>query len=245
MGSDTIYLLVTIAMNLNVLEGNSRLIYFCIKLRYFDWQYASRGPSSLCNSRASCLIGSHFACHTFTRFVYTFTKLDDRRLSTSCVLLVYLVSFVHARKINERLTLKVDRTGFKQIRCVIALDEQRQSLDAEYSVMPHLMHATRLQLPQGRIPRHRHRHPREYPRRHVRHARFPDVIPVASWTTHRHSRDDLREDVGEDVGVGVVECGLCATQVETHSCTNYWSYTGATVCNREVYRRYAVTGDGC
>jgi len=47
---------------------------------------------------------------------------------------------------------------------------------------------------------------REDPRRHVRHARFPEVIPVASWTTRRHSRDDPREDVGEDVGV--VECQL-------------------------------------
>jgi len=28
--------------------------------------------------------------------------------------------------------------------------------------------------------RHRHGHPREDPRRHVRHARFPEVIPVAS-----------------------------------------------------------------
>jgi len=39
---------------------------------------------------------------------------------------------------------------------------------------------------------------------HVRHARFPEVILVASWTTRRHSRDDPREDVG----VGVVECEL-------------------------------------
>jgi len=61
------------------------------------------------------------------------------------------------------------------------------------------------------IPRHRHRHghPPEDPRRHVRHARLP-VIPVAVWTTRSHSRDDPREDVGEDVGVGVgvVECQL-------------------------------------
>ena len=34
----------------------------------------------------------------------------------------------------------------------------------------------------ARIPRHRHRHPREDPRRHVRYARLPEVIPVASWT---------------------------------------------------------------
>jgi len=47
--------------------------------------------------------------------------------------------------------------------------------------------------------RHRHRHPREDPRRHVRHARLPEVIPMASSTT----RDDPREDVGEDVGVRV------------------------------------------
>jgi len=36
--------------------------------------------------------------------------------------------------------------------------------------------------------------------------RFPEVIPVASRTTRRHSRDDPREDVG----VGVVECELNA-----------------------------------
>jgi len=36
---------------------------------------------------------------------------------------------------------------------------------------------------------------------------FPEVIPVASCTTRRHSRDDPRD---EDVGVGVVECGLKA-----------------------------------
>jgi len=29
-----------------------------------------------------------------------------------------------------------------------------------------------------------------------------------SRPTRRHPRDDLREDFGEDVGVGVVECGL-------------------------------------
>jgi len=43
-------------------------------------------------------------------------------------------------------------------------------------------------------------------------ARFPEVIPMTSWTTRRHSRDDPREDVGEDVGVGsgvrVVKCQL-------------------------------------
>jgi len=26
--------------------------------------------------------------------------------------------------------------------------------------------------------------------------------------THRHPRDDPRENVGEDVGIGVVECGF-------------------------------------
>ena len=38
-------------------------------------------------------------------------------------------------------------------------------------------------------------------------ARFPEVIPMASSTTRRHSRDDPREDVGEEVsvGIGVVE----------------------------------------
>ena len=50
----------------------------------------------------------------------------------------------------------------------------------------------------------RHGHPREDPRRHVRHARFPEVIPMARSTTRRHSRDDPREDVG----VGVVESQL-------------------------------------
>jgi len=43
-------------------------------------------------------------------------------------------------------------------------------------------------------------------------ARFPEVIPVASSTTRRHSRDDPRQDVGEEVrvgvGVGAVECQL-------------------------------------
>jgi len=33
--------------------------------------------------------------------------------------------------------------------------------------------------------------------------RFPEVIPMASSTTRRHSRDDPREDVGEEVRVGV------------------------------------------
>ena len=31
---------------------------------------------------------------------------------------------------------------------------------------------------------------------------------MASGTTRRHSRDNPREDVGEDVGVGAVECEL-------------------------------------
>ena len=47
-------------------------------------------------------------------------------------------------------------------------------------------------------------------------ARFPEVIPTASSTIRRHSRDDPREDVGEEVCVGVgvrvrvgaVECQL-------------------------------------
>jgi len=34
-------------------------------------------------------------------------------------------------------------------------------------------------------------------------ARFPEVIPMISSTTRRHSRDDPREDVGEEVRVGV------------------------------------------
>jgi len=65
----------------------------------------------------------------------------------------------------------------------------------------------------GRIPRRRHRHrlPRENPRRHVRHARLKSFM----WQAERHA-DILAtilvncEDVGEDigVGVGVVECEL-------------------------------------
>ena len=43
-------------------------------------------------------------------------------------------------------------------------------------------------------------------------ARFPEVIPMASSTTRRHSGDDPRKDVGEEVrvgvGVGGVECQL-------------------------------------
>jgi len=48
-------------------------------------------------------------------------------------------------------------------------------------------------------------------------ARFAEVIPMASSTTRRHSRDDPREDVGEEVRVGVgvrvgaVECQLKQT----------------------------------
>jgi len=34
------------------------------------------------------------------------------------------------------------------------------------------------------------------PRRHVGQARFLEIIPVASWSTRRHSRDDPRGDVG-------------------------------------------------
>ena len=49
-------------------------------------------------------------------------------------------------------------------------------------------------------------------------ARFPEVIPVASSTTHRHSRDDPREDVGEEVRVGVsvgaVECELYTSKCD-------------------------------
>ena len=52
-------------------------------------------------------------------------------------------------------------------------------------------------------------------------ARFPEVIPIASSTPpnwSRHSRDDPREDVGEEVRVGVrvrvgaVECHLNAAE---------------------------------
>jgi len=50
--------------------------------------------------------------------------------------------------------------------------------------------------------RRRHRHPREDPRRHVRHTRFPASYSCGKLTTRRHSR----EDVGEDVGVGVGAC---------------------------------------
>jgi len=42
----------------------------------------------------------------------------------------------------------------------------------------------------------------------TRPTRAIKVIPVASWTTRQHSCDDSREDVGEDVGIGVVECEL-------------------------------------
>ena len=34
-------------------------------------------------------------------------------------------------------------------------------------------------------------------------ARFPEVIPTTSSTTRRHSRDDPREDVGEEVRLDV------------------------------------------
>jgi len=59
----------------------------------------------------------------------------------------------------------------------------------------------------ARIPRHRHR---GFSPRRVRHARFPEVNPCGklgagkSPLTGRHPRDDPCEDVG----VGVVECGL-------------------------------------
>jgi len=43
-------------------------------------------------------------------------------------------------------------------------------------------------------------------------SRFSEVIPMASSTTRRNSRDDPREDVGEGfrvgVDVGAVECEL-------------------------------------
>jgi len=45
-------------------------------------------------------------------------------------------------------------------------------------------------------------------------ARFPEVIPMASSTTRRHSRDHPREDVG----VGVVECQLNHTQPLLSAC---------------------------
>jgi len=46
-------------------------------------------------------------------------------------------------------------------------------------------------------------------------ARFPEVIPVASSMIRRHSRDDPREDVGEEVlvSVGVVERQLYSTRL--------------------------------
>jgi len=48
---------------------------------------------------------------------------------------------------------------------------------------------------------------------YVRHARFSEVIPVASRTTRRHPRDDHREDVGVDVGVGVGAYSLLCRSV--------------------------------
>ena len=43
------------------------------------------------------------------------------------------------------------------------------------------------------------------------------VIPVASWTTRRHSRDDPREDVGEDVGCWCRRRGMRALRCRTVS----------------------------
>jgi len=64
------------------------------------------------------------------------------------------------------------------------------------------------------IPRHRHRHGSARILADTSDAQFPEVIPMASSTTRRHSRDDPREDVGEEVrvgvGVGIVECQLKA-----------------------------------
>ena len=45
----------------------------------------------------------------------------------------------------------------------------------------------------------------------TRPTRATGFISVESWTTRRHSCDDPREDVSEDVGVGVVECELYKT----------------------------------
>ena len=52
-------------------------------------------------------------------------------------------------------------------------------------------------------------------------ARFPEAIFMASSTTRRHSRDDPREDVGEEVrvdaGVGVhVRVGAVECQLYLH-----------------------------
>jgi len=54
--------------------------------------------------------------------------------------------------------------------------------------------ASKLVLPKARIPRRRHRqgHHREDPRRHVRHARFPGVIPVTRGCRCRCRRRGMR-----------------------------------------------------
>ena len=56
--------------------------------------------------------------------------------------------------------------------------------------------------------------------------RFPEVIPMVSSTTRRHSRDDPRADVGEEVrvgvgvGVGVVEYQLMGKSPDTADTPN-------------------------
>jgi len=105
------------------------------------------------------------------------------------------------------LTVVVARSssGGVIVRCVLAVLSMS---------LPCFLHMMVLVARIARIPRrryrHRHGHPRQDLSRHVRHARFPEVIPMASSTTRRHSRDDPREDVGEEVrvGVGAVECQL-------------------------------------
>ena len=72
----------------------------------------------------------------------------------------------------------------------------------------------------ARIPRRRHRHPCE----DLRPTRAISLsYSFGKLTTRRHSRDYPRNDVGEDVGVGVgvVECQLKSPVLRTVWWVNY------------------------
>jgi len=81
-------------------------------------------------------------------------------------------------------------------------------------------------------------------------ARFPEVIPMASSTTRRHSRDDPREDVGEEVRVGVgvlvhvgaVECQLYRANVASRGKKNRRRQTAVrrASCVRRIYMVAAI-----